>query len=84
MSIHPIVEAVTQRIAERSRDRRADYLVRMAGAACLPPHRGRLSCSNLAHVFAAAGQDKSALRAAQRPNLAIVTAYNDMLSAHQP
>ncbi|MGA0072677.1 MAG: phosphogluconate dehydratase, partial [Steroidobacteraceae bacterium] len=47
-------------------------------------HRGRLSCSNLAHVFAAAGQDKSALRAAQRPNLAIVTAYNDMLSAHQP
>jgi len=84
LSTHPVVADVTRRIAERSRERRADYLERMAAAAGQGTNRGRLSCSNLAHVFAAAGEDKADLRAAQRPNLAIVTAYNDMLSAHQP
>ncbi len=84
MSTHPVIDEVTRRIAERSRERRADYLARMAAERSRDPARERLSCSNLAHVFAAAGEDKPALRAARRPNLAIVTAYNDMLSAHQP
>jgi len=82
--MHPVVADVTRRIAERSRERRTDYLGRMAAEATRGTHRSRLSCSNLAHVFAAAGEDKADLRAGQRPNLAIVTAYNDMLSAHQP
>jgi phosphogluconate dehydratase len=84
LSSHPVVAEVTHRIRERSRDSRTDYLARMAAASGQTPTRTRLSCSNLAHVFAAAGEDKPALRAGQRPNLAIVTAYNDMLSAHQP
>jgi phosphogluconate dehydratase len=82
--MHPVVADVTRRIAERSRERRKDYLQRMAEEGTRGTNRSRLSCSNLAHVFAAAGEDKADLRAGQRPNLAIVTAYNDMLSAHQP
>ena len=84
MNIHPVIADVTRRIAERSRDPRADYLARMAAGRGEKPNRAQLSCSNLAHVFAAAGDDKPALRSSQRPNLGIVTAYNDMLSAHQP
>ena len=84
MSTHPVIADVTRRIAERSRDTREDYLARMAAGRGQPTHRSRLSCSNLAHVFAASGDDKPALRSSQRPNLGIVTAYNDMLSAHQP
>ena len=84
MSIHPVIADVTHRIAERSRDARQDYIARMAAGRGQPTHRSRLSCSNLAHVFAASGDDKPALRSSQRPNLGIVTAYNDMLSAHQP
>ena len=82
--MNPVVADVTRRILERSRQRRTEYLERMAAATTQGTHRGHLSCSNLAHVFAAAGEDKADLRAGQRPNLAIVTAYNDMLSAHQP
>ncbi len=81
---HPVLAEVTGRIAERSRDARVDYLARMRAARQSGPERGRLPCSNLAHVFAAAGQDKLALKGGRGPNLAIVTAYNDMLSAHQP
>jgi len=84
LSINPVIADVTRRIVERSRDSRSDYLSRMASVRDREPTRARLSCSNLAHVFAAAGEDKPVLRAAQRPNLGIVTAYNDMLSAHQP
>src|SRR4249920_1925989 len=83
--MNPTVTAVTQRIIDRSRATRAAYLARIAAARDSGPHRRRLSCGNLAHGFAACNVgDKASLRAVQAPNLAIVTAYNDMLSAHQP
>ena len=85
MSLHPVVAEVTERLRERSRDTRAAYLDRIQGAAIEGTHRARLSCGNLAHGFAACGtQDKAALREGHTPNIGIVTAYNDMLSAHQP
>lgn len=83
--MNPVVEEVTRRIIERSKESRAAYLARMAAAANDGPARGTLSCSNLAHGFAASGKaDKSALSGDVVPNIAIVSAYNDMLSAHQP
>jgi len=83
--MNPTVTRVTERIIERSRAPRSAYLARIAAARDSGPHRRRLSCGNLAHGFAACNVgDKASLRAAQAPNLAIVTAYNDMLSAHQP
>jgi phosphogluconate dehydratase len=85
MSLHPVVAEVTERLRERSRATRAAYLERINNAIIDGPHRARLSCGNLAHGFAACNaQDKAALREGHTPNLAIVTAYNDMLSAHQP
>ncbi|HKT28385.1 phosphogluconate dehydratase [Dyella sp.] len=85
MSLHPVVAQVTERLRERSRDSRAAYLERINNAVIDGPHRARLSCGNLAHGFAACNtHDKAALREGHTPNLAIVTAYNDMLSAHQP
>ncbi len=84
MALHPSVERVTARIAERSRRSRDDYLARMDAAREQGPARARLSCGNLAHGFAASGEDKPGLRAARGANIGIVTAYNDMLSAHQP
>jgi phosphogluconate dehydratase len=85
MSLHPVVAEVTERLRERSRDSRAAYLQRINDAIIDGPHRARLSCGNLAHGFAACNaSDKAALREGHTPNLAIVTAYNDMLSAHQP
>ncbi|MGA8010128.1 MAG: phosphogluconate dehydratase [Thiomonas sp.] len=86
--IHPIVAAVTQRIVDRSRPRRAAYLERIRGARGSKVERGQLSCTNLAHAIAAAPAPARILlkevTAQSRPNLAIVSAYNDMLSAHQP
>ena len=77
--------AVTERIVERSAPARADYLARIRAAADAGPARGRLACANLAHGFAASdAEGKRALRGRTKPNLAIVTSYNDMLSAHQP
>ncbi|HLG86561.1 MAG TPA: phosphogluconate dehydratase [Alphaproteobacteria bacterium] len=75
----------TRRIAERSRESRADYLERMVAARCAEPARGKLSCANWAHAFAASTPAEK-LRAMEgtAPNIGIVTAYNDMLSAHQP
>jgi phosphogluconate dehydratase len=84
MSLHPVVERVTARIAERSRGSRDDYLSRMHAARTQNPARARLSCGNLAHGFAASGEDKPVLRNLHNGNIGIVTAYNDMLSAHQP
>jgi phosphogluconate dehydratase len=84
MSLHPVLVEVTERIVARSRDLRGDYVQRMHAARRDGSARGRLSCSNLAHVMAAMGEDKPVLRSAVRPNLGIVTSYNDMLSAHQP
>jgi len=84
-AVHPVVARVTERIAARSAESRAAYLARVARAASEGPARGALGCGNLAHGFAACGpQEKAALRGNTRPNIAIVTAYNDMLSAHQP
>jgi len=83
--MNPVVEKVTLRIIERSKESRAAYLARTSSAANDGPARGTLSCSNLVHGFAACGTaDKSALSGDIVPNIAIVSAYNDMLSAHQP
>src|SRR5450432_3901278 len=85
MSPNPIIAEVTARIVERSRRSRADYLEKIDAARGAGPNRSRLSCGNLAHGFAACGVgDKAAIRAGIAPNLGVVTAYNDMLSAHQP
>ena len=83
--MNPVVERVTRRIAERSRKLRGDYLARVHAAASGGPARRNLSCSNLAHGMAASKRaDKDALAGTRTPNIGIVTAYNDMLSAHQP
>ena len=83
--MHPVVAEVTARIVERSKAERTAYLRRTDAAAQRGPTRGRLACANLAHGFAASGEvDKKALRGTVKPNVAIVSAYNDMLSAHQP
>jgi len=85
MTTHATIRAVTERIVARSRATREAYLDRVEVAAGKGPHRTALSCSNLAHGFAACGgDDKKALRGDQAVNIAIVSAYNDMLSAHQP
>ncbi|GHJ59271.1 phosphogluconate dehydratase [Nocardioides sp. OK12] len=85
IEIHPVVAAVTERVVARSAATRAVYVERNRAAAQAGPARTRLACANLAHGFAAAEPaDKEALRGTVKPNLAIVTSYNDMLSAHQP
>lgn len=85
MSLHSTIAAVTERIIERSRDSRTQYLERIRAAAENGPRRSTLSCGNLAHGFAACGvTDKARLAGDVVPNLGIITAYNDMLSAHQP
>ncbi len=85
MALHPVVAEVTQRIIERSKETRADYLRRMDAARDAGIGRAKLSCANWAHAFA--GQtiaDKLKVMDGKTPNVGIVTAYNDMLSAHQP
>jgi len=84
MTLNATVQAVTERIIERSRETRGVYLERMRRAAEDGPRRAHLSCGNQAHAYAAMGDDKSALTGERQPNIGIVTAYNDMLSAHQP
>ncbi len=85
MTVHARVGEVTERIVRRSRDSRARYLDRLARQAEAGPRRSKLGCANLAHGFAACGpSDKAALAGDEVANLGIVTAYNDMLSAHQP
>jgi phosphogluconate dehydratase len=83
-SLHPVVERATQRIVEKSADSRRRYLELMAREGGKHGGREFLSCSNLAHGFAASLDDKPAIATSRGPNLGIVTAYNDMLSAHQP
>jgi len=83
--LNSTVAQVTQRIIQRSADLRADYLRQVREDHGNRPERGKLSCGNLAHGFAACGaEDKNSLRLMEASNIAIVTAYNDMLSAHQP
>ncbi|MFT5743921.1 MAG: phosphogluconate dehydratase, partial [Paracoccaceae bacterium] len=84
MAIHPTVKAVTDRIIARSAGPRATYLDRMAAAAAEGPRRSHMTCGNQAHAYAAMGKDKDTLVGDSAPNLGIITAYNDMLSAHQP
>ena len=83
--MNPVIERVTERIQNRSRQSRADYLARMDRAAGDGPSRHALSCSNIAHAMAASSEvEKAALAGSATPNIGIVSAYNDMLSAHQP
>ena len=83
--MHPVVQEVTHRIVARSRDLRGEYLERAESARQSEPGRAKLSCANFAHAFAASpDEDKSRMRNPFAPNVAIVSAYNDMLSAHQP
>lgn len=85
MPLHPALSAVTARIVERSRPYRHAYLTRLEAARCQTVQRSALSCTNLAHGFAAfPANDKLVLRQQKKPSVAIVSAYNDMLSAHQP
>ena len=84
-SVNARLGEVTERIVRRSYDNRSRYLDRIAAAAEKGPSRAKLGCANQAHGFAACGPgDKAMLREGAGANLAIVTAYNDMLSAHQP
>lgn len=83
--MNTIIQEVTNRIIERSKVSRAAYLAKIDKARRQGPHRGALSCGNLAHGFAACGtNDKADLRSMTKSNIAIVSSYNDMLSAHQP
>ena len=82
--MHTTVEAVTGRIIERSKPGRQAYLDLIAKQRDAGVNRPALSCGNLAHGFAASGEDKPAIRGGKAMNIGIVSAYNDMLSAHQP
>lgn len=82
--LSPIIARVTDRIRNRSRATREDYLARIGAAGAAGPVRAHLSCGNQAHAYAAMGDQKEALAAGIAPNLGIITAYNDMLSAHKP
>lgn len=83
--LHPVIRTVTDRIAERSTATRAQYLEKMRAMHDLGVQRASLGCGNLAHGFAGCvGSDKQSLRTDQAANIAIVSAYNEMLSAHQP
>lgn len=82
--IHPAIASITERIVQRSLATRTAYLAQIEQAYLEGVHRSTLNCGNLAHGFAACNQhDKAALAADIIPNLGIITAYNDMLSAHQ-
>ena len=83
--INPELKSITDRITKRSLETRAAYLAKIEQMRGQGPVRGALSCSNLAHGFAACGeQDKQALKLTESANIGIINAYNDMLSAHQP
>lgn len=83
-SLNPTIKQVTSRIIERSKPSRDAYLDLMQREADRRPERSAVSCSVLAHAFAGALEDQEALKNNRGPNIGIVTAYNDMLSAHQP
>jgi phosphogluconate dehydratase len=83
--LHPVVDQVTKAIIERSRDSRSAYLAMIQAVKDEGPGRGKLSCANWAHAFAASpGADRLRALDPNAPNIGIVSAYNDMLSAHQP
>ncbi|MDD5580358.1 MAG: phosphogluconate dehydratase [Methylobacter sp.] len=83
--MHPVIEKVTKEVIERSRDTRSAYLARIDAAIEQGPHRSGLGCGNLAHGFAAcATGEKADLAGNKKANVAIISSYNDMLSAHEP
>ncbi|WP_273150740.1 phosphogluconate dehydratase [Methylophaga thiooxydans] len=83
--VHPVLEAVTNDVIERSKKTRAVYLARIDEAIEQGPHRAVLGCGNLAHGFAACSMgDKADLAGDKKANIAIISSYNDMLSAHEP
>ena len=84
MSLNDTVHRVTERIIARSEQSRGSYLAKIARAQDAGVKRAHLTCGNQAHAYAAMGDDKTTLVADRAPNIGIVTAYNDMLSAHQP
>ena len=85
MKLHPVLEAVTERIRERSAPTRSAYLARIEQAANRDRGADRMGCANVAHAFAALPtNDKFRVVAERAPNIAIVNSYNDMLSAHAP
>ena len=83
-SLNDTIRRVTDRVRERSEGSRGIYMERMRQAAAEGPRRAHLSCGNQAHAYAAMGEDQNKLATERTPNIGIVTAYNDMLSAHQP
>ena len=85
VALHPVVASVTARITERSRIRRSAYLVQIDSAATRDRSVDRMGCANLAHAVAGSPpDDRFKIVAEHAPNIGIVTAYNDMLSAHTP
>ena len=82
--MNPVVEAVTGRVFERSKATRDTYLDLIARQRDEGTNRHNLACGNLAHGFAASGEDKDVIKRGTAMNIGIVTAFNDMLSAHQP
>ncbi|MDP2000075.1 MAG: phosphogluconate dehydratase, partial [Rhodoferax sp.] len=85
MKLNATVETVTARIRERSRELRQAYLERLEQAAHRPPGAERMGCANVAHAFAALPtNDKFRVVTEKAPNIGIVTAFNDLLSAHAP
>ena len=82
--LHDVIHRVTQRVIENSRKGRSAYLELMQREANRKPEHKEVACSNLAHAFAGALEDQEAMKTGRGPNIGIVTAYNDMLSAHQP
>jgi phosphogluconate dehydratase len=84
MALHSEIDRITERIIKRSEDRRKRYLDGIQAQIDKGPKRGHLSCSGQAHAYAGAGPDQHALSTKDAPNIGIVSAYNDMLSAHQP
>ena len=84
MTLNTTIEKVTQRIVKRSANTRSAYLDKIDRAAEEGPRRAHLTCGNQAHAYAAMGEDQQALISERAPNLGIISAYNDMLSAHQP
>ena len=84
-SLHATLAAVTARIEQRSAKTRQAYLDVLAKAKKPGPYRGGMGCANAAHAYAAMpANDKLVLRQERQPNVGVITAYNDMLSAHQP
>lgn len=83
-TLHSTLLKITERLVARSRTSRSRYLKRVSASNQKRPSRDQMGCANLAHAYASAGKDQLRLRVERQPNIGIITAYNDMLSAHEP